>query len=312
MAYESVYLEKELSIDQIYTIHYFEYKSDFYYEGERHDFWEFQCVDKGEAEVCAEDTCYMLSRGQAIFHKPNEFHNLKATGKHAPNIIVVSFACNSPCMRFFENKILEFSATERSLLGMIVAEARHCFSSPLDNPYTQKMEKNQNILFGSQQLLLNYLEQLLIHILRRYGTSPYYPNRNLNDAGPASSTSRKVVRYMEEHIRECLTIDDICHDNLLGRSQLQRIFRNEYGCGAIEFFSQMKITLAKQLIREHDMNFTQISEFLGYSSIHYFSKQFKKLSGMTPTEYDSSIKAISERPQDTSSENNEDEKGADD
>lgn len=59
----------------------------------------------------------------------------------------------------------------------------------------------------------------------------------------------------------------------------------------------MKIDFAKQLIRENDMNFTQISDFLGYSSIHYFSRQFKKLSGMTPTEYATSIKAISELPQ---------------
>jgi len=65
----------------------------------------------------------------------------------------------------------------------------------------------------------------------------------------------------------------------------------------IDFFSHMKINFARRLIRENDMNFTQISEFLGYSSIHYFSRQFKKLCGMTPTEYALSIKAISERPQ---------------
>ena len=57
----------------------------------------------------------------------------------------------------------------------------------------------------------------------------------------------------------------------------------------------MKITVAKQLIRENQMNFTQISDFLGYSSIHYFSRQFKKIAGMTPTEYVTSIKARSER-----------------
>ena len=55
------------------------------------------------------------------------------------------------------------------------------------------------------------------------------------------------------------------------------------------------IAYARQLIRENQMNFTQISEFLGYSSIHYFSRQFKKISGMTPTEYITSIKALSER-----------------
>lgn len=311
MAYESVFLEKELTIDRIYTIHYFEYRNDFYYAGEQHDFWEFQCVDKGEAEVCAGDACHVLSRGQVIFHKPNEFHNLKATGKNAPNIIVVSFACSSPCMSFFEHKILEFSDTERSLLGQIVAEARHCFSSPLDDPYTQKMEKRSEILFGSQQLLLTYLEQLLIHMLRRYQSSLCYPSREFNNPGTASLPCRKIVRYLEERIRECVTIEDICHDNLIGRSQLQKMFREEYGYSIIEFFTRMKISFAKQLIRENDMNFTQISEFLGYSSIHYFSRQFKKLCGMTPTEYASSIKAISERPQNLEEETPHNKNGAD-
>lgn len=311
MAYESVYLKKELLIDYIYTIHYFEYRNDFYYPGERHNFWEFQCVDKGEAEVCAEETRHVLSRGQVIFHKPNEFHNLKATGKNAPNIVVVSFACSSPCMKFFENKILEFSDTERTILGLLIAEARHCFSSPLDNPYTEKMEKKQDILFGSQQLLTSYLEQLLIHMIRRYTVSLHYPVRYLEDTANTSAASRKIIRYLEEHIRECITIEDICHDNLIGRSQLQKIFREEYGRGVIEFFTHMKITFAKQLIRENDMNFTQISEFLGYSSIHYFSRQFKKLCGMTPTEYTFSIKALSERPQDEKNEASSDAKGAD-
>lgn len=213
-------------------------------------------------------------------------------------------------MKFFEDKILEFSDTERSILGLIIAEARHCFSSPLDNPYTEKMEKRSDIPFGSQQLLTLYLEQLLIHMLRRYATTPRYPSTILNDSSSISSASRKIVNYFEEHIRDSITIEDVCHDNLIGRSQLQKLFREEYGCGVIEFFSHMKINFARQLIRENDMNFTQISEFLGYSSIHYFSRQFKKICGMTPTEYAYSIKAISERPQDPAQESNE-KNGAD-
>lgn len=48
------------------------------------------------------------------------------------------------------------------------------------------------------------------------------------------------------------------------------------------------------MIRTNRMNFTQISEHLGYTSIHYFSRQFKKVTGMTPSEYASSIKAMAE------------------
>ena len=83
----------------------------------------------------------------------------------------------------------------------------------------------------------------------------------------------------------------------MAQSEKMKQTLDKLEAGVIEFFTRMKIDFAKQLIRENDMNFTQISDFLGYSSIHYFSRQFKKLSGMTPTEYATSIKAISERPQ---------------
>ena len=106
MAYESIYLEEDIHIERIYTVHYFEYRNDFRFDGERHNFWEFQCVDKGEAEVRTDDGSHILNRGQVIFHKPDEFHSLTATGKNAPNIVVVSFECNSPCMSFLKTKRL--------------------------------------------------------------------------------------------------------------------------------------------------------------------------------------------------------------
>lgn len=296
MAYQSIELIDDLHIDKIYTIHYFEYRNDFHFAGERHDFWEFQCVDKGEAEVRTDDKIHLLERGEMIFHKPNEFHTLTATGKNAPNIVVVSFATSSPCMKFFEDRVVKISDNDRNLIGMIIAEARRCIASPLDDPYMEKMEKRPDCLFGSQQLIHLYLEQLLINIIRRY-TVPQMvlPFGNHLNMKHNSATYNKIVFYLEEHIRESVSIEDICHDNLIGRSQLQKMFREHHQCGVIEFFSRMKIEFAKQLIRDNQMNFTQISDFLGYSSIHYFSRQFKKISGMTPSEYASSIKALSER-----------------
>lgn len=296
MPYESIRLEKSIEIEEIYTIHYFEYRNDFHFAGERHDFWEFQCVDKGEAEIRTDNGVHVLGRGQLIFHKPNEFHTLTATGKNAPNIVVVSFACHSQGMKFFENKILTISDTERHLMGLLVAEARRCILSPLDDPYLTKMEKRSDCLFGSQQLILLYLEQLLISMVRRY-TLPQLTVPISGIGGPRghSEAYQKILLYLEEHIREYVSIEDICHDNLIGRSQLQKLFREYHQCGVIEFFSKMKIEYAKQLIRENQRNFTQISDFLGYSSIHYFSRQFKKIAGMTPSEYASSIKALSER-----------------
>ena len=54
----------------------------------------------------------------------------------------------------------------------------------------------------------------------------------------------------------------------------------------------MKIECAKTYIREDSYNITQIADMLGYESIHYFSRQFKKITKMSPKEYSNSIKAM--------------------
>lgn len=305
MTYRGVTLRSSVSIEKIYSIHYFEYMSDFSFPGESHNFWEFISVDKGEVEVTAGTESFVLKKGDITFHHPNQFHAVNATGNIAPNLIVVSFECHNDAMRFFKNKILRIDETERNLLADIIIEARRCFNCRLDDPYLENMPQKDPDLFGSEQMIQLSLEHFLIHMIRRY-SNPVVLNKHSSPTNYAKVSKSKsdidiynrVLDYLEANINVRLTIEQICKDNLIGRSQLQKIFQAQSGLGIIEHFSLMKINAAKQMIRTNQMNFTQISEKLGYNSIHYFSRQFKKLTGMTPSEYSSSIKAISERSDD--------------
>ena len=73
MAYDGIKLKNSISIEKLYSIHYFEYMSDFKFPGETHDFWEFVCVDKGEVSVTVGDRQFVLKRGEIAFHQTNEF-----------------------------------------------------------------------------------------------------------------------------------------------------------------------------------------------------------------------------------------------
>ena len=88
----------------------------------------------------------------------------------------------------------------------------------------------------------------------------------------------------------------LCREFSIGRSHLQRIFREQTGLGAIEYFCQMRIRAAKRLIRENRMNLSDTARALGYTSIHYFSKQFKKITGMPPSEYQNFIRTAGSDP----------------
>lgn len=297
MNYESITLKQEIVIDHIVSIHYFEYMSTFSFVGESHNFWEFLCVDKGKVNVMAGDTPHTLEKGNVIFHQPDEFHNVTANGVIAPNLVVIGFECTSPAMDYFCEKILKIGARERDLLGLLIKEAKATYASRLDDPYCQKLERKTegDTPFASEQLIKMYLQQFLINLIRSHQdkeTHTVLP-RPIKQKTEEELFGR-IVAYMEKNLSEQLTIEQICHDNLVGRSILQKLFRDYANSGIIDYFSCMKVDAAKHMIRGGQMNFTQIADSLGYTSIHYFSRQFKKITGMTPTEYASSIKLLSE------------------
>lgn len=295
MQFTKIELKNCITVNSIYTIHYFEYTNNFYFAGESHDFWEFIYVDKGSVDICMDDKQITLKKGDIAFHRPNEFHKVSTFGHTAPNLVVISFESHSPLMEFFCCQVLKTEQRERSLLADVLIEAKRLFESPLDDPYLTEMIRKDDAPIGTEQLIKIHLEQFLIHLVQRYTLEE---ESNL-EYSPQNTTDifKRVTAYMEDNIAKHLTIEQICWDNMIGRTKLQKIFHIETGIGIIDYFSKMKISAAKHMIRDGKLNFSQISEQLGYSSIHYFSRQFKKITGMSPSDYASSVKSIFDKKQ---------------
>lgn len=296
MDYKALRLKRPFEVDEVVSVHYFEYASNYCYEGEQHDFWEFLYVDKGELHVRAGSRELTMKRGQMIFHEPGEFHSLRANGVVAPNLVVMSFVCRSPAMACFAGRMLSIGDAEREYLARIIKEADAAFSTPLNDPYTKQLLRAPHAPLGAEQLIGASLESLLVCLARRStGEAPAHSAAKPTSLIRAHSQQEFVDRvraYLEKNISRKLTLADICRDNLVGRSYLQKVFREKTGGGAMEYFGGMKIEKAQELIREGRHNFTEISALLGYTSIHYFSRHFKKVTGMTPSEYASSVKVL--------------------
>ncbi len=296
MSYISTKLKEDIEIHKIITIHYFEYMKHFYFKGECHNFWEFLCVDKGKIQVTAGDNKYILKKGDMIFHKPMEFHALRSIGDIAPNLVVISFESTSPDIKLFENKIFTINPEQKRILSNILSEARKAFSTPIDIPSVEQISHSENAPFGSEQLIRIYIEMLLISLARDMKSIQVDPNEKLYTAvsNEKAYAIDGILSYLESHIFERLTIKQICSDNLISRTSLETLFNEEKGCGVIDYFNKMKIDRAREIIRSGTRSITEISNILSYSSPQYFSKQFKMLSGMSPKEYEKSIKSLSE------------------
>lgn len=296
MSYISTALKCEVCIDRIITIHYFEYMKNFYFKGESHDFWELLCVDRGTVEVQAGNRSYLLEKNDIIFHEPMEFHAIRSCGDTAPNLVVISFESDSPVMQLFRHRILTTTENQRLLLSQIISEARAAFSTPIHLPSIEQVIPSAAAPFGAEQLIQLYLEQLFIRFVRDFDRQNGSSRKALSTENRTQEdVFERVLQYLELHICEHLTIEEICSENLVGRSYLQEMFHQKAGCGVIEYFSNKKIQLAKQMIRDGNKNFSQISDYLSFNTSNYFSKRFRLVTGMSPSEYTRSIKGLSEK-----------------
>ncbi len=291
MYYTPRKLEKCFDITELYSVHYFEYSSSYTFIGEDHDFWELVYVDSGSILVTASEECRALSRGQLILHPPGEFHALAANGLEAPNLVVIGFGCQSHLMDFFRGYTGFLGAAERALLARAVEESRMAYLTPLDDPSTRSLQPRPDAPAGSEQLIKAALEELLVLLYRRGGSTAAGDSGKLRGG---STAAEAIKEYLEQRLDQPLTVEQICRDNMIGRSQLQKLFHDETGGGIMEYFSALKIKAARRMIREGRLNMTQIALRLGFQSVHYFSRRFKQLTGMSPSEYAESVKMLAE------------------
>lgn len=285
MEYIRTQLKKPLIIDGIYTIHYFEYTKDFAYSGEMHDFWEIVYADKKSVVITAGTKEMTLQAGQMYIHKPNEFHKIRCDGTSAANSVILSFDCACPELMSIAGIVITCSSNEKWLMGSIISEAMQAFSTPLGTAYTRVMEKSESGEFGCEQMIQLYMEQLLILLIR--GNRRNIPVKKSDN----NKLLLSVCEFLESNVEKKLCIGDIQKEFNVSASVIKRLFQSNMNCGIMEHFSRLKIDAAKQMIRENEFNFTEISEHLGFNTSQYFTTVFRRISGMTPSEYAHSVKS---------------------
>ena len=291
MSPESLQLKKEFEIQKIASLHYFEYKSDFIFKSEYHDYWKLLYVEDGSAEITFSNkklSPVILEKGDLFIQSPDEYYSFKA----APGKIAVLFTAGFYC------------DTQHLAL-----EGKNNFSPKINPVSPAALERRYNQPFGGEQLISIYLEMLLISLMRQYTSSEEQKDskKNMdqpekeNNLSPAllktdSILFNRITDYYEAHITEHIKVEHLCKEFAIGRSHLQRIFREQTGYGAIEYFCQMRISVAKRCIRENKMNLTDTAAALGYTSNYYISTQFKKITGMSPSPYQKMVRSSKKDP----------------
>lgn len=284
MKYVVKKLENALNITGIVNLHFFEFTSDFMTKKEGHPFYELVFVNSGALEINSEDYKGTLEKNQMIIHRENAEHALHAPIGTSPSVIIIGFECDSDLIDEFSYQPTELSPYAVRKLAEIVKEGRNVFNPPYDIPiYDMKKKKSQRI--GSEQILKILLEYFLIKLLRDHGSAD-----TSDDNKEPPSLIQEIVKYVEDNYLERITIDELAFLFKTNRATLCKEFKRYTGHTVIEFINLKKFERAKKKIEASSDTFTEIAASLNFDSIHYFTRFFKKMSGMTPGEFRTNIK----------------------
>ncbi len=292
-SYSGIKLHSFVTVDSLYTVHYFENFKDYAFESESHDFWELAYLDSGEllAEIEGFEKPLILKQEQCILIPPNIGHNFMANGTKY-SLFIISFGSKSTALETLKAKCMYSSSySQRYIIGQILYEARKSFKKPLSALSFSGIELKKNSGKYTFQIIKKLLELFLLELLSDCDGQNSYstPYKDFNYYSPDVT---KVICYLKNSVYNKIHLTEVATHINMSTSHIQKKFIKEVGKSIMLHFTELKIEEAKFLLRSTALSVTEIAEKLSYDSVFHFSSAFKKITGIPPSRYVKSLQKM--------------------
>lgn len=256
-----------MAIRGIRTLFDQEKEEGFHFRGESHPQYELTYMDKGSMHSIAGGRDTLLSAGEMTLYGPDQWHSQYAEPGEAVRFLTVSFDMDCEEADALLERKLAVGAQERALLEAMLEESR--------NPRPM-----------SGDMICCLLGQFLVAMIRAAQSevgaqdrATRFSERNEN------AIIDRALKYVSENLYEKLSVTGVARAANVCTSYLAILFSRRLGVSPGEYIRREKLEESKRLIRQGEMNLTQIADKLRYSSSCHFSNQFKRRYGITPSEY---------------------------
>lgn len=268
---QNLRVDRQMHVDGIYTFFYQEKEQGFLFPGESHPMPELTYVDQGELHSVVDGQDLLLKQGDLVIYGPNQWHMQYADIGIAPRFVTISFDMDGIELKPLLNR--KFSAPQMvaTLLQSMLREQ-------------ERMDT------FSTDIIVSQLNLLILYLLRESVQPTGSKVKNINVVQNENEIIRQAQQYVAAHIREKMSVPMVAAHVDVSPSYLTVLFHKNLQISPGEYIRRIKLQESKQMIRENNLNFTQIAAVLQYSTVHHFSRQFKDKFGITPTEYAKSVR----------------------
>jgi len=264
-------MEHQLQVKSIYTFWYQEKEQGFLFPGEAHPMAELTYVDQGSLHSVAEGQDLLLKQGDLVVYGPGQWHMQYSDIGVAPRFVTISFELGGLEWTPLLNR--KFTAPQNVV-------------TPLQN----MLREQERMDPFSSDIILSQLNLLLLMLLREAAAPKGGKLQTSNAIHSENEIIRQAQQFISSHIREKLSVPLVARQVDVSPSYLTALFHKNLQISPGEYIRRIKLQESKQMIRENNLNFTEIAAELQYSTVHHFSRQFKEKFGITPTEYAKSVR----------------------
>lgn len=101
----------------------------------------------------------------------------------------------------------------------------------------------------------------------------------------APSLAEQVIRYMARNYRGAISVERLALQMNYTPQYVSRKFKEQMGCSPLDYVIQLRMDLARKMLRDTEATLQEVADFVGYQDNIYFNRMFKKQTGITPGQY---------------------------
>lgn len=231
-------------------------------------------IHSGTGSIVTEEKNYRLQKGCLCFVGANKFHHTLPDDPktYIRSKIFLSGEILSRLLSVFPPQLgAEALFTPTALVYAQLSPAQQ---EKIETCLTELQAAAGEAYQNEAVRLCNYM-QLLTWAL----------NNATDNSWPARGLLQRAVEYINTHLAESITIEDICRASHISKYHFCRKFKETTGFTVMEYLLKSRLTRAKSMLRNTRLPVSEISEKCGFSSISYFCRVFKEDEACSPLQY---------------------------
>ena len=249
----------------------------------RHEYMEILFVPSGELRLEVENRELTVNEGDLFVIGSNLLHRVIGYQRNATLAATLyfmpTFICPSGPATESGQYLRPFVYQDAQFPHVITAE------TDLPTRAFELMLRIKNELHGGRPgarlMVRACLQLLLAELFRYYATRTDVTERRCQ----AFERIRGAVEYLETHLAEHVTLQEMASQSRMSRSHFVRSFRQATGQSFVSYLLLRRIECAKQLLATTDKSIAEISQGSGFGNQSYFGSVFRELVGMSPKDY---------------------------